>query len=97
MTHIKKLNEKYKDEYLLVTHHESGDEIHFHILEISHLAHITDLIGSGHPGSVQSEELSSYIQQNEIDSLMCQTYALENYSFSKYNIIKTIYIPDLGY
>ncbi len=38
----------------------------------------------------------NYILDNQIDRLMCQTYVLENYNFSKYNIVKSIYIPDLG-
>lgn len=96
MKHIKKLNEN-QGEYLLITHHESGDEIHFHILEMSHWIHITTLIGNGHPGNIQSEDMIEYILQNQIEHLMCQTYVLEDYSFSKYNITKTIYIPDLGY
>ncbi len=95
MKHIKKLDEG-QGEYLLITHHESGDEIHFHILEMSHWALISGLIGNGRPRTSQSIDIVEYILQNQIDHLMCQTYVLEDYSFSKYNIIKTIYIPDLG-
>ena len=96
MKHIKTINES-QGEYLLVIHHESGDEIHFHVLELSCLSDINNLIGSGNPSYVQSEELSDYIQQNELDSLMCQTYVLEDYFVNKYNFSKVIYIPDLGF
>jgi len=95
MKHIKKINEN-QGEYLLITHHESGDEIHFHILDISHWNHISGLIGNGRLNNSQSNDLVEYILQNQIDRLMSQTYVLENYNFSKYNITKTIYIPDLG-
>jgi hypothetical protein len=96
MKHLRSINEN-QTEYLLVMHHESSDEIHFHVLDIQHLPQIESLIGTGHPGDVDSNGLSDYVNQNEIEHLMCQTYVLEDYPFNKYNFSKVIYIPDLGF
>lgn|ERR1035437_65805 len=109
MKHLNGFNEGFEDdamtsrmfdgscnEYLMVLNMESGDEIHLSILEMSHYQHISSLIGSGYPGDIQGEQLSDYIISNRIDKLMCQTYVLEDYSFSEYNIVKVIHIPDLG-
>lgn len=36
MKHLKKYNENKSDEHLLIVHHESGDEIHFSIINYSY-------------------------------------------------------------
>ncbi len=82
-------------EYLLIVHHESGDEIHFTVIDYSFYSQLTPILGS-----TRSEEvgkLLDIIYNNKVESLMCQTYVLEDYSkIAKYNIVKTIYIPELG-
>ncbi len=84
-------------EFLMVVHFESGDEIHLRILEMKHLDEINSLIGDGHPGNVKGEELTTYIYENSIEDIMCQTYVLEDYTFTKFNIGKIIHIPELGH
>jgi len=86
------------DEYLLITHHESGDEIHFTLVDISLYDKITSILGDD-PGMVSQSDINEMlemIQSNKVESLMCQTYVLEDWPFGGYNIVKSINLPELG-
>ena len=89
-------NTQSKKEYLLITHLESGDEIHFTIIDYSFYNEINNIIGED-PRTLDMDSLLKLIYDNIVESLMCQSYVLEDYSIiSKYNIVKAIHLPELG-
>ena len=96
MKHLKNINEKSKNEHLLILHHESGDEIHIHILEMIHYSYISNIIDKWPLNTEDASNLISYILDNRLENIMCQSYVLENAPLYKYNIVKAINIPDLG-
>ena len=86
------------NEYLLIVYHESGDEIHFIVIDYLFYSSIEKILSIPSPKQSDINNMLDIIHNNELDSLMCQTYVLEDYSkIQKYNIVKTIYIPELGY
>lgn len=86
------MKEKNND-HLLIVHFESGDEIHLTVLDINHLSTIEDYIKN--IDNINTNDLCEYIENNTIDSIMCQTYVTMNY-YNKYNIKKVIHIAELG-
>lgn len=98
MKHLKKYNESNESEYLLITHHESGDEIHFTIVDFSLYEKINSVLGDD-PRKASHEEINDMLEMihsNKVESLMCQSYVLEDWPFKKYNIVKVINLPELG-
>jgi hypothetical protein len=110
--HIKRFNEHQEnknqnisdvisnknDGHLLIVHFESGDEIHLTILDINHLSTIEDFLDKIYSNiySIEANDLCEYIENNTIDSIMCQTYVTMNYFQIQYNIKKVIHIAELG-
>lgn len=85
------------NEYLLIVYHESGDEIHFIVINYILYPSIEKLLSVPSPKQIDIDNMLDIIHNNILDRLMCQTYVLEDYSkIQKYNIVKTIYIPELG-
>lgn len=84
--------------HILVIWHESGDEIHFNILDIIHLPEISTYLDYiFNKNWKHNEEMIGFIHNNTIETLMCQTYVLEDFfNNEKYDIKKIIYIPELG-
>lgn len=86
------------DEYVLITHHESGDEIHFSLVKYSLYNEIEGVIGND-PGKASHSDINSMLEKihsQRVEHLMCQTYVLEDWPFSGYNIVKCINLPELG-
>ena len=84
-------------EHLLILNFESGDEIHFTILDIKHLDKIESLLTpiANRVGFSHVNELVNYIIDNTIINKMFQTYVTE-VNLIGYNIVKVIHIPELG-
>ncbi len=99
MKHLKKFNENgSSNEYLLITHHESGDEIHFTLVDFSLYEKINSVLGDD-PRKASHKEIDDMlglISENRVKHLMCQTYVLEEWPFTGYNIVKAINLPELG-
>lgn len=107
MKHLKKFNEELvsmgndetnTEEYVLLTHHESGDEIHFTLIKYSLYEEIERVIGED-PMKASQSDINSMIEKinsEKVKHLMCQTYVLEDWPFNGYNIVKSIYLPELG-
>lgn len=86
-----------KNEYLLIVHHESGDEIHFTIIDYSLYPQIDQLIKNGLNTQEQVDNMLNIIYNNKLEHLMCQTYVLEDYTqIGKYNIVKCVHLSELG-
>jgi hypothetical protein len=99
MRHLKKFNEGIEsNEYLLITHHESGDEIHFTLVDFSLYEKINSVLGDDPMKASHDEinEMLEMIHSNKVESLMCQSYVLEEWPFTGYNIVKAINLPELG-
>jgi len=98
MKHLKKYNENKSDEHLLIVHHESGDEIHFSIINYSYYDRISDLLGTDPMRTPHSQiqEMLKLIYDNRDEHMVCQTYVLEDWIFSDYKIVKVINLPELG-
>lgn len=99
MKHIRKINEEISGDYLMILHAESGDEIHIDLIEMSHYPNIDRLLNiiTSREATTEYDELIEYIFNNRVGpDMMCQTYVLEDYLFSGYNIVKAINIPELG-
>jgi hypothetical protein len=87
-----------KNQHLLIVHHESGDEIHFNVIDYSLYPQIDEMINDGLNTQQQVDDMLDIINNNTLEHLMCQTYVLEDYTIiGKYNILKCIYLPELGY
>ena len=90
--------ENETSEYILLTHHESGDEIHFSLVKSSLYTEINSVIGDD-PRKANHSDLNNLLEKiyNErVKHLMCQTYVLEDWPFAGYNIVKVINLPELG-
>ena len=86
-----------KNQHLLVVHHESGDEIHFTVIDYSLYPQIDKMINDGLNTQEQVENMLNIIYNNTLEHLMYQTYVLEDYTqIGKYNIVKCIHLPELG-
>jgi len=86
-----------KKKHLLIVHHESGDEIHFTVIDYSLYSQIYDMINNGLNTQQQVDDMLNIIYNNTLEDLMCQTYVLEDYTkIGKYNIVKCIHLPELG-
>lgn len=97
MNNLKRFNENLDiKEYILLTHHESGDEIHFSLIESSLYSEIEKVIGYEFPKIEDINKMLETIFKNRIKHLVCQSYVLEEWPFSGYNIIKCINLPELG-
>jgi hypothetical protein len=94
MKHLRKINEEISNEYVLVTWHESGDEIHFTLITSETFLKIKDIYGNSDRDDI--ENVINTIHSEKVSSFFTQSYALEQWPFGHYNIIKCIYIPDLG-
>ena len=104
--HIKSFNEasenlnisdvsSSKNQHLLIVHHESGDEIHFNVIDYSFYPQIDRMINDGLNTQEKVENMLNIIYNNTLEHLMCQTYVLEDYTqIGKYNIVKCIHLPD---
>jgi hypothetical protein len=86
------------NEYLLITHHESGDEIHFTLVDFSLYEEINSFLDDDPMRASHSEinDILELIHKNKVKSLMCQSYVLEEWPFTGYNIVKVINLPELG-
>lgn len=85
-------------EYVLITHHESGDEIHFSLVKYSLYSEVEKVIGND-PTKASHSDIDSMLEKihsQRVEHLMCQTYVLEEWPFSGYNITKCINLPELG-
>jgi len=108
LKHIKRFNESEENlnisdvssgqnQHLLIVHHESGDEIHFTVIDYSLYPQIDKMINDGLNTQEQVENMLNIIYNNRLEHLMCQTYVLEDYTkIGKYNIVKCIHLPELG-
>lgn len=97
MKHLKQF-ENNSEEYLLIVHFESRDEIHLDIINYSFYPKIEEVIAND-PNRVpmaKIEEMLKTIYDNRVFHLVCQTYVLEKFDISKYNIVKVIHLPELG-
>lgn len=85
-------------EVLLIVHYESGDEIHLQVLDLSHLATIQAFVNSDVRKKPMNEvnDFLEFVQNNTLESIMCQTYVEMNSFENPYNIRKIIHIPELG-
>jgi hypothetical protein len=87
----------------LITYAESGDEIHFVEISMTHWETITNFLNKleslsldknwSEVGTV-TNELISFIEANKISSEFIQSYSSFDFNFK--NITKIIGIPDLG-
>lgn len=84
-------------EHLLIVWHESGDEIHFHILDMVHFDRIDNSLEN--PSKLNHSELEEFIKfihENTLEKFFIQTYCNEPFFTKTYNIKKVMYIPELG-
>ena len=85
---------------LLILHHESGDEIHFTIMNfVIHWPIISSFLEHIYDDDYSAvEPMLEYIYDNKVESEMFQTYVLKDSKdlFKKYNIVKIIHLPELG-
>lgn len=88
------------DKYLLIIHHESGDEIHFTVIEEKYFDEINNFMENIFKSEYNQEKVDNIlktIHDNTIYSMFCQTYCVDNFlEIKKYNIEKVIYLPELG-
>jgi hypothetical protein len=83
--------------YLLIIHHESGDEVHFTVLKYAFYRKIKMYLNSTTRTQQEVESMLDVIYNYRVENLMCQSYVLEDYSkISKYNIVKCIHLPEMG-
>jgi len=89
---------KMKKKCLLITYHESGDEIHFILVDIKHKDYINKILSKimSVKGKIDDiDEMIDFIHENKIASEFVQTYTSEKW-FSKFEIEEVIHIPQLG-
>ena len=97
--HVENLNisDIGENQHLLVVHFESGDEIHFTVIDYSFYTQIDKMINDGLNTQEKVENMLDIIYNNTLERLVCQTYVLEDYTkIGKYNIVKCIHLPELG-
>ena len=88
-------------EYVLVTHFESGDEIHWNIISLEKYKELEVLLNTmktlGRPTLKESSVIVSLIIDNSVESEMFQTYVYQDMTkFHEYRVCNVIHIPDLG-
>lgn len=87
---------KDQNKYLLVIHYTS-DEIHFNVMDYIHydrLVELQDELLVHYNGT----DLVDLILENSIDSLMCQSGVIEDYSIiQQYNIVNVVHITEMGF
>jgi len=99
-------------EYFLVTWHESGDEIHFVLLDMCHYDFIITTINEAfaNPRGVDgydweiADKITSFIHKyengtfpNQEKNYFIQTHCNEEWPFNGYNIKRILSLPYLGY
>lgn len=87
----------------MIVYAESGDEIHFIIIDGSLEKEYDKLYNEIIVTEVLTnrifdrlEEFLSFVQDNKLDDMFLQTYTEENW-FKNYNVTKVCYIPEFGY
>ena len=87
-------------EYVLITHFESSDEIHWDIITAEIYKELNALLNSikksGRPTSKESKAIVNLITDNSVESEMFQTYVYTDMTkFHEYRMCNVIHIPDL--
>lgn len=88
-------------EYVLVTHFQSNDEIHWDIITTEVYKELDVLLNAmkkpGHPTRKESKAIVSLILDNSLQSEMFQTYVYTDMTkFHEYRVCNVIHIPELG-
>ena len=60
-----------KNQHLLVVHHESGDEIHFTVIDYSFYPQIDKIINDGLNTQEKVENMLNIIYNNTLERLVC--------------------------
>ena len=98
-----KFNEGASNDVIQIVWTESGDEIHFLLMEFSHLNKIEEILNRPRIGRTQmlsqadDNELIELVHENKLDSDFYQSGTTTDYKFSEYNIKKVLHLPQLGY
>lgn len=109
MNHLRKFNEivdpgsvNFDEDHILIVWTESGDEIHFSVMDTSHLIKIEEILSrpTSRTGMLSQEddnELVGYIIDNKLDDDFYQSGTTTDYKFGEYNIKKVLHLSQLGY
>ena len=86
-------------EYFLVVYEESGDEIHFMLLEMKYYSIFSDFFLKRRTDeSIDKllEFVNSLDEKNLYERYFIQTYCNEEWPFNGYNIKRILSIPQFG-
>jgi hypothetical protein len=84
-----------EESQILIVNFEGGDEIHLSVCNYSTIDVINKFLDSKNT-QANADTMLEYIYKNRLEYVLCQSYALEDYLFGKYNIKKIIHVPELG-
>jgi len=85
--------ENNSGKYFIITFADnSGDEIHFWLMDIHHYEYVHNTIEQG---GCEEEEFMEFVDNNALDQKMVQTYTEIDW-FGNYDIEKVVYIPEFG-
>jgi len=85
------------EEYFLIIHTESGDEIHFIMLPMIHFQYVNSMMEK--LTNLSWDEVQKFIGdviEKPSLNFFIQTYCTEDWPYGKYNIKKIISIPEFG-
>ena len=88
-----------KKDYFLVVYDESGDEIHFMLLDMKYCKVFTDFLSKERTNESVSKLLdfvNDLYERNLYKRYFIQTYCNEVWPFNGYNIKRIISIPQFG-
>lgn len=86
-----------KKEYFLIVYTESGDEIHFMLMDMEHYAKVIE--GRDRFANRNYFEIDKFLDfcyKNTTKRFFSQTYCTDAWVFGEYKITKLVSIPEFG-
>jgi len=86
-----------KKEYFLIVYTESGDEIHFMLMDMDHYDKVMEgLDRFANRNYFEIDNFLEFCYKNTVKSFFNQTYCTDDWEFGEYNIKKIVSLPEFG-